>query len=116
MSASAWLPHPASTKRVLLETVETVLRLYHEQYFDFSVQHFHEKLKEEHNIKLSYTWVKKALQGAGLVKLRRKRVKHRKRRHQRDLLRAVGGGGIDAHGAGRVARSDRAARSLLCAL
>ncbi len=53
MSASAWLPHPASTKRVPLETVETVLRLYHEQSFDFSVQHFHEKLKEEHNIQLS---------------------------------------------------------------
>jgi transposase len=74
-----------SPKRVPMETVETVLRLYQEQYFDFNVQHFHEKLKEEHNIQLSYTWVKQALQGAGLVKLRRKRGKHRKRRPRRPL-------------------------------
>ena len=74
-----------SPKRVPLETVETVLRLYQEQYFDFNVRHFHEKLNSEHNIQLSYTWVKQALQGAGLVKSRRKRGKHRKRRPQRPL-------------------------------
>jgi transposase len=74
-----------SPKRVPLETVETVLRLYQEQYFDFNVQHFHEKLKAEHQIELSYTWVKQALQGAGLVKPRRKRGKHRKRRPRRPL-------------------------------
>jgi len=74
-----------SPKRVPLETVETVLRLYQEQYFDFNVRHFHEKLNSEHNIQLSYTWVKQALQGAGLVKSRRKRGKHRKRRPRRPL-------------------------------
>ena len=74
-----------SPKRVPLATVETVLRLYQEQYFDFNVRHFHEKLSAEHEIKLSYTWVKQALQGAGLVKPRRKRGKHRKRRPRRPL-------------------------------
>ena len=74
-----------SPKRVPLETVETVLRLYQEQYFDFNVRHFHEKLSSEHDIQLSYTWVKQALQGAGLVKSRRKRGKHRKRRPRRPL-------------------------------
>jgi len=74
-----------SPKRVPLATVETVLRLYKEQYFDFNVRHFHEKLSSEHNIQLSYTWVKQALQGAGLVKTRRKRGKHRKRRPRRPL-------------------------------
>jgi transposase len=74
-----------SPKRVPLDTVETVLRLYQEQYFDFNVQHFHEKLRAEHQIELSYTWVKQALQGAGLVKPRRKRGKHRKRRPRRPL-------------------------------
>ncbi len=69
-----------SPKRVPLKTVEEVLRLYQEQYFDFNVRHFHEKLSSEHDIHLSYTWVKQALQGAGLVKTRRKRGKHRKRR------------------------------------
>ena len=76
------LPSP---KRVPLKTVEEVLRLYQEQYFDFNVRHFHEKLSSEHNIQLSYTWVKQALQGAGLVKSRRKRGKHRKRRPRRPL-------------------------------
>src|ERR1700704_1279646 len=74
-----------SPKRVPLATVEEVLRLYQEQYFDFNVRHFHEKLVAEHGIKLSYTWVKQALQGAGLVKPRRKRGKHRKRRPGRPL-------------------------------
>ena len=74
-----------SPKRVPLVTVETVLRLYKEQYFDFNVRHFHEKLSSEHEIHLSYTWVKQALQGAGLVKTRRKRGKHRKRRPRRPL-------------------------------
>jgi transposase len=74
-----------SPKRVPLATVEEVLRLYQEQYFDFNVRHFHEKLCEEHGIKLSYTWVKQALQGAGLVKPSRKRGVHRKRRPRRPL-------------------------------
>src|SRR5712664_2956372 len=74
-----------SPKRVPLETVEIVLRLYQEQYFDFNVRHFHEKLGTEHGIKLSYTWVKQALQGAGLVKARKHRGKHRKRRPRRPL-------------------------------
>jgi transposase len=54
-----------SPKRVALKVVEEVLQLYQEKYFDFNVRHFHEKLVEEHGIKLSYTWVKRALQGAG---------------------------------------------------
>ena len=74
-----------SPRRVPLATVEEVLRLYQEQYFDFNVRHFHEKLVEEHDLKLSYTWVKLALQGAGLVKKGRKRGVHRKRRPRRPL-------------------------------
>src|SRR5215467_12504354 len=57
-----------SPRRVPLKRAEEVLRLYREKYFDFNVRHFHEKLVEEHGIELSYTWVKLALQGAGLVK------------------------------------------------
>jgi hypothetical protein len=49
------------------------------------VRHFHEKLREEHRIRLSYTWVKLALQGAGLVAKGRKRGVHRKRRKRRPL-------------------------------
>ena len=52
-----------SSKRVALKTVEEVLGLYTEKYFDLNVLHFHEKLREKHGIELSYTWVKTALQG-----------------------------------------------------
>lgn len=74
-----------SPKRVPLQTVEQVLGLYREKYFDFNVRHFHEKLVAEHGIGLSYTWVKQALQGAGLVARGRKRGVHRKRRPRRPL-------------------------------
>jgi transposase len=74
-----------SPKRVRLETVAEVLRLYREKYAGLSVQHFHEKLVEQHNIQLSYTWVKKALQGAGLVEKEAKRGVHRKKRERRPI-------------------------------
>ena len=74
-----------SPKRVPLATVEQVLGLYRDRYFDLNVQHFHEKLRGEHQIGLSYTWVKAALQGAGLVAKGRKRGVHRKRRERRPL-------------------------------
>jgi hypothetical protein len=44
---------------------ERVPALYREKYFDFNVRHFHEKLREEHGLALSYTWVKLALQRRG---------------------------------------------------
>jgi transposase len=74
-----------SDKRVPVARVEEVLRLYQERYFDLNIRHFHEKLGEEHGIELSYTWVQKALQGAGLVARGRKRRKHRRRRERRPL-------------------------------
>ena len=74
-----------SEKRVPLVRVEEVLGLYRDRYFDLNVRHFHEKLVEEHGISLSYTWVKAALQGAGLVARGRKRGVHRKRRARRPL-------------------------------
>jgi hypothetical protein len=62
-----------------------VLRLYREEYYDLNIRHFHEKLRDEHDIELSYTWVQKALQGAGLVAKRHKRGPHRRRRPRRPL-------------------------------
>src|SRR5208283_1729973 len=74
-----------SPKRVPLAEVEQVLGLYRDKYFDLNVQHFHEKLGEEHGIGLSYTWVKQAPQAAGLVKRKARRGVHRKRRERRPL-------------------------------
>src|ERR1700681_4330661 len=75
-----------SEKRVPLATVEQVLGLYQKTYYDLNVRHFHEKLKEEHDIHLSYTWVQQALQGAGLVARGRRRGKHRRRRERRPMV------------------------------
>lgn len=75
----------ASDRRIAVATVETVLRLYQETYFDLNIRHFHEKLAEVHQIELSYTWVQRALQGAGLVARRSKRRKHRRRRERRPM-------------------------------
>ena len=75
-----------SLKRVPLAMCEKVLGLCRERNFDLNIGHFHEKLKEEHGIELSYTWVRKALQGAGLVAKRSKRGTHRRRRPRRPMM------------------------------
>ena len=74
-----------SEKRVAVEIIEKVLGLYRDQYFDLSVRHFHEKLGAEHGIGLSYTWVKRALQAAGLVAKKPDRRVHRRKRPRRPL-------------------------------
>jgi transposase len=74
-----------SDRRVPVAKVQEVLRLFRDTYFDLNMRHFHEKLREEHGIELSYTFVQKALQGAGLVARGRKRRKHRRRRERRPM-------------------------------
>jgi transposase len=74
-----------SPKRVPVAMVTEVLTLYREHYADCNVQHFHELLAERHQITLSYSWVKRALQTAGLVPVRRRRGAHRRRRERRPL-------------------------------
>lgn len=75
----------ASPRRAPIAVVEEVLRLYRDEYFDFNVRHFHEKLVERHRIEVSYTWTKCLLQGAGLVAKERTRKKHHERRARRPL-------------------------------
>jgi len=74
-----------SPKRVPIAEVEKVLRLYREKYFDLNVKHFVEKLHGQEQIQLSYTWVKTALQNAGLVKREAKRGPHRRKRPRRPI-------------------------------
>jgi len=74
-----------SARRIDIATMETTLRLYREKYFDLNVKHFVEKLHADHKIQISYTWVKTALQNAGLVKRYTKRGPHRKKRPRRPL-------------------------------
>jgi hypothetical protein len=75
-----------SRRRVPLAVAEKIFALYREKYFDFSVRHFHEKLWSEHSILVSYSWVKLALQGAGLVAKERQRGVHRRKRERRPMV------------------------------
>ena len=75
-----------SARRVPLEEVERVLRLYRERYLGFTVRHFLEMARREHGVTLSYSFVRQALQGAGLVPTRRPRGRHRLRREPRSCV------------------------------
>lgn len=72
-----------SQRRVPMAEVERVVRLYRERYRGFNVRHFHEIARREQGVTLSYSFVKQALQGAGLVKKHQARGRHRRRREPR---------------------------------
>lgn len=75
----------ASGRRVAVDRIEWVLEQYRTRYFDFTVKHFHDRLVAEHGFRLSYTWVKDRLHGAGLARPTPKRSAHRKKRPRRPL-------------------------------
>jgi hypothetical protein len=69
--------------------VQQLLRLYRERYGPrdghpgFNVRHFYQIAQRDHGVRLSYSFVKQALQTAGLVAKRRARGRHRRRREPR---------------------------------
>jgi transposase len=74
-----------SGRRVPLDRIEWVLEQFRTRYFDFTVKHFHERLVAEHRFALGYTWTKRVLQDAGLVRQAPRRSAHRKKRPRRPL-------------------------------
>ena len=75
-----------SPKRVPFQELKTILNLYRTTYRGFNVTHFHEKLREHHGITRGYTFIKRALQTAGLAGRSPARGKHRKRRPRKPLV------------------------------
>ncbi len=63
--------------------VQRVLHLYRARYTGFNVRHFHHLARRDHGVTLSYSFVKLALQAAGLVPKGRARGRHRRRREPR---------------------------------
>jgi hypothetical protein len=63
--------------------VERILRLYRERYRGFNGRHFYQIARREHAVTLSYTFVKRLLQHAGLLAKYRARGRHRRRREPR---------------------------------
>lgn len=72
-----------SPRRVPLDEVQRILRLYRERYQGFNTRHFYQIACREHDLRFSYTRLKQALHGAGLVAKRRPRGRHRRRREPR---------------------------------
>jgi transposase len=75
-----------SPKRVPMKELEKILLLYRNEYSGLNVTHFHEKLQGHHDITRGYTFVKRALQTAGLVEKSSRRGKHRKKRPRKPLI------------------------------
>jgi transposase len=78
-----------SPRAVPLAEVERLLQLYRDRYGPrdghpgFNVRHFYHVARREQGVRVSYSFVKKALQAAGLVAKRRARGRHRRRREPR---------------------------------
>lgn len=72
-----------SPKRAPVAELQRVLALYRDRYQGFNVRHFHQLARRQHGVRFCYAFVKKALQGAGLVAKHQSRGRHRRRREPR---------------------------------
>jgi transposase len=66
------------------EVIE-LINLFETRYSNFTVAHFYEKYLAQHKGQRSYTWVKRELQEAGLVKKAKKRGAHRRKRARQPM-------------------------------
>jgi len=73
---------PSPRKAPALE-VQRIVRLYRERFAGWNVRHFYRFARRDHAVTLSYSFVKLALQEAGLVRKSRARGRHRRRREPR---------------------------------
>lgn len=74
----------ASSRRVRRDELERLVTLYQRRYAGLNVRHFCRLAREQHGLKWSYSFVRQALQVAGLIKKRRPRGRHRLRRPPRE--------------------------------
>lgn len=72
-----------SPRSVPVAEMKRILGMYRERYRGWNVRHFYETVCRDHGVKVSYTFVKQALQGAGLVVKLKARGRHRRRRERR---------------------------------
>jgi len=75
----------ASVRRVPADRIAWVVETYRTHYADFTVKHYHEHLKRDHDFTRSYTWLKTTLQAQGVVRRAARRSAHRKKRPRRPL-------------------------------
>lgn len=74
----------ASHRKAPVDEIVRLQDLYRREYPGWNVKHFHSWYKQDGGTR-SYTWVKDALQSAGLVKKQPNKGKHRRRRERSPL-------------------------------
>lgn len=72
-----------SRRKAPVAEVQRILRLYQDGYRGWNVRHFYRFARRDHGVTLSYSFVRLALQEAGLVRKGRARGRHRQRRAPR---------------------------------
>ena len=72
-----------SRRKAPVGEVQRILRLYQDGYRGWNVRHFYGFARREHGVTLSYSFVRLALQEAGLVRKGHARGRHRRRREPR---------------------------------
>jgi transposase len=75
-----------SPRSVPVAEVKRILGLYRERYRGWNVRHFYQTVCREHGVRVSYAFVKQALQHAGLVMKHKARGRHRRRRERRECF------------------------------
>ena len=69
-----------SARRGGVDEVMALLDLFDTRYWDFTAQHFWEKLTSEHGMTRSYNWVRLTLQAHGRIQPAARRGAHRRKR------------------------------------
>jgi transposase len=73
-----------SPRRAPVAEIQRIVGLYRDVYRGYNARHFYQTVRREHGVRLSYTYVRQLLQGAGLMKKGRARGRHRTRRPRRE--------------------------------
>lgn len=74
-----------SSQRGADREIKFITQLYADRYRGFSVKHFHEFARREHQVSRSYSWTKNILIGSGLIQKSTRGGKHRLRRERRPM-------------------------------
>jgi hypothetical protein len=73
-------PKQPSNRKIADSLKEQVKNLYRQTYYDFNIRHFNDKLREVHEIDLSYETIRKILVSEGIHVPKKKKLVHRRRR------------------------------------
>jgi transposase len=76
----------ASARRVPIDKVNWMLSEYRTRYSGWTIKHFHEHLRKQHNVRWSYTWVKTQLHTARVVSPAPRRGVHRRKRPRKPCI------------------------------